>query len=190
MKLILIACLIAFSFSSCYDLEELPAPTISFTAKPNGEGNVTFDVSTTDAETFHWDFGDGNFSDEKFPTHTYENNGIYKVTLSAEGPDGEAMATEQITVNDITGSAVFWLSALRTMEIEVYVDGQYYGKITRVAPTEVFTCGADYAVTANNLSEGAHLFTANELNTASPARWMGVVEISGRKCKSMGLTTK
>lgn len=188
MKIILIAFLIAFSFSSCYDLEEIPEPTISFTAKLNGEGNVTFSVSATDAETFLWDFGDGNFSDEKSPTYTYENNGIYNVTLSEKEKGKESIITGKVTVNDITGSVIFWLSALKTKEIEVTVDGQYYGNITGIYPTSVPTCGAKYSVTVTNLSEGSHTFEARESNTISPKRWMGAVSISGRKCKAMGLT--
>lgn len=188
MKIILIAFLIAFSFSSCYDPEEIPEPTVSFTTKLNGEGNVTFHVSAADTEAFHWDFGDGNFSDEKSPTYTYENNGIYNVTLSAKGKEGESIVTGQVTVHDITGSVIFWLSALKTKEIEVTVDGQYYGNITGVYPTSVPTCGAKYSVTVTNLSEGPHTFEAKESNTISPKRWMGEVSISGRKCKAMGLT--
>lgn len=184
----LIACLIAFSFLSCYDLEDNPGPTISFTAKPNGEGNVTFDVLTANAETFHWDFGDGNFSDEKLPTHTYKNNGIYNVILSAKGKEGESVTTGQVTVNDITGSVVFWMMALKTKDIEVSVDGQYYGKITGSYATDVPICGAQYAVTVTKLSEGPHTFHAVESNTISDFKWTGGISVSAGKCKSVTLT--
>lgn len=188
MKIILIALLIALTFCSCYDLEEIPQQTTSFTTKLNGEGNVTFNVSATNAETFHWDFGDGNFSDEKLPNHTYENNGVYNISLSSKGNGGESIITGQLSVNDITGSAVFWMSALKTKDVEVTLDGQYYGNITGVYPTSAPTCGAKYSVTITNLSEGSHAFEAKESNTISPRRWMGVVTITARKCTSMGLT--
>lgn len=188
MKIVLITFLIAVSFFSCYDLEDIPQHTASFTAKLNGEGNVIFNVTETDVETFHWDFGDGNFSDEKSPAHTYENNDIYNVTLSIKGKGGESILTGQVKVNDITGSIIFWLSASKALKIELTVDGQYYGNITGVYPTSVPACGANDAVTVTNLSEGSHTFEGKELNTVSPRRWIGVVSIKGRKCNAMGLT--
>lgn len=45
--------------------------------------------STLDAQSnkvnFHWDFGDGQTSDEKNPKHVYENTNVYTVTLKIDG---------------------------------------------------------------------------------------------------------
>ena len=55
-----------------------PAPlTVNFT-----------DESTGDITSFLWDFGDGETSIEENPTHTYTDEGIYTVSLSASGPHG------------------------------------------------------------------------------------------------------
>ncbi len=40
------------------------------------------DRSQAIPETWVWDFGDGNFSSEQFPLHTYDAPGTYNVTLS------------------------------------------------------------------------------------------------------------
>lgn len=65
---------------------------------PNAEGcpplTVNFYNNTLDATSFLWDFGDGTFSDELSPTHTYRIAGTYTVTLKAIGPGGENSAQE------------------------------------------------------------------------------------------------
>lgn len=57
------------------------------------------DVDADAIETWHWDFGDGNASDEQNPTHQYPNGGTFDVTLTvtdARGVTGEV--TKQIEV--------------------------------------------------------------------------------------------
>ncbi|HEC75908.1 MAG TPA: PKD domain-containing protein [Thermoplasmatales archaeon] len=43
----------------------------------------------SDIVSWHWDFGDGNTSDERNPKHTYEKAGLYNVTLIIEDESGE-----------------------------------------------------------------------------------------------------
>jgi PKD repeat protein len=67
------------------------APYVFFTA--NGTINSKQVVFTThgsvsDATTFKWDFGDGQTSSEKDPTHTYGAIGTYNVTLTASNSYG------------------------------------------------------------------------------------------------------
>lgn len=40
--------------------------------------------------SWHWNFGDGNSSTERHPTHRYEKSGEFIVTLKVEGPEGKA----------------------------------------------------------------------------------------------------
>ena len=43
---------------------------------------ITFtDLSTYQPDTWHWDFGDGSTSTERYPQHTYDTAGIYNVCL-------------------------------------------------------------------------------------------------------------
>ncbi len=48
---------------------------------------VSFENQSINAETFQWDFGDGNTSDEISPVHRYEDIGDYEVqlTVSSQG---------------------------------------------------------------------------------------------------------
>jgi len=64
-------------------------PNAQFTYSVNGS-TVVFGNQSTNANTYLWDFGDGNFSTLVNPTHTYSDDGIYTVILTASndcGPD-------------------------------------------------------------------------------------------------------
>lgn len=55
--------------------------------------------STGKALTYHWDFGDGESSDEAFPMHTYDEPGEYTVTLTLSGANGEYAKTIEHAVD-------------------------------------------------------------------------------------------
>ena len=70
------------------------SPTPDFTASPN-EGpeplNVQFaDESAGNIDSWQWDFGDGVTSTLQNPAHEYIKEGLYNVTLTVSGKDGEA----------------------------------------------------------------------------------------------------
>ena len=50
---------------------------------------IQFINTSTDATTFHWDFGNGNFSTLKTPSNVYYKTGSYSVKLVAIGEDGK-----------------------------------------------------------------------------------------------------
>lgn len=90
-------------------------PVASFSAT-NRVGNapleVVFSNTSTPASgvTYLWDFGDGETSTEKEPTHVYEMPGEYQVSLTvtnAEGSDTEPSAADYIQVTDQT-----WMTTL------------------------------------------------------------------------------
>jgi len=51
---------------------------------------VSFNNKSFCADTYLWNFGDGNTSTEKSPTHTYEMNGSYQCTLKISNYLGDA----------------------------------------------------------------------------------------------------
>jgi PKD repeat protein len=59
---------------------------------------VTFSNSSTDADSWHWDFGDGHSSIEMNPTHTYRTPGTYRVRLTATGDGGTDRSSRFVTV--------------------------------------------------------------------------------------------
>lgn len=63
---------------------------------------ILFYSTSTGANTYRWNFGDGYFGFEPYMIHTYENGGIYPITLEVESGQGcrdEAHAV--VSIEDI-----------------------------------------------------------------------------------------
>jgi hypothetical protein len=79
------------------------SPTVRFTATPSS-GTAPLDVQFTDSSTgsptsFAWDFGDGATSTAQNPSHTYQDPGVYTVTLTVTTANGQsASGSETVTV--------------------------------------------------------------------------------------------
>ncbi len=58
----------------------------------------TFTNTSTGADTYLWDLGDGNVSEEESPVHTYATNGTYTVCLTAFGDCGEPTYCADIAI--------------------------------------------------------------------------------------------
>lgn len=88
-------------------------PTANFSANVTsgcGSLSVTFtNTSSSNADTFSWDFGDGSStSSDANPIHTYENPGVYTVVLTATNTMGDNVMTKTnyITVGETPGGIV------------------------------------------------------------------------------------
>ncbi len=58
---------------------------------------VNFTNSSVDANTFIWDFGDGNISTNANPSHTYQSPGVYTVSLYAsDGTCGDTLIMDSL----------------------------------------------------------------------------------------------
>ncbi len=84
--------LVVFNNAGCKDsiqkrIRVIPKPNASFTLNSR-KGCVPFSISlnniSTQAQTYEWDFGDGNISTTQNPNHTYTAPGKYKITLTAK----------------------------------------------------------------------------------------------------------
>jgi gliding motility-associated-like protein len=68
-----------------------PEPIASFTA--SGDGcvplEVTFNNNSQYGDSYLWDFGDGNYSNQENPTYTYYEAGEFQVKLTVTGPGGQ-----------------------------------------------------------------------------------------------------
>ena len=53
-----------------------------------GNGELAFDSNAELVDSFVWDFGDGSISNESNPTHIYEQDGQFNVTMKAFGECG------------------------------------------------------------------------------------------------------
>ena len=83
------------------EVENKP-PHADFTYSINNL-TVTFTDSSYDEDgsivSYHWDFGDGNTSNERNPSHAYNQEGTYSVSLTVKDNDGASNAkTVSITL--------------------------------------------------------------------------------------------
>jgi PKD repeat protein len=90
--------IMVISLSSC---EDPILPTADFTFSPAEVEiyqEVTFTNTSSDSDSFAWDFGDGESSTEENPTHVYTTGGTYTVKLIASNIEGSETAIKDITV--------------------------------------------------------------------------------------------
>tara|TARA_B110000046_G_C12996256_1_gene400139 strand:+ start:1060 stop:1944 length:885 start_codon:yes stop_codon:yes gene_type:complete len=91
----IIAAVLSVAFlSNCNKAEELVA---GFTYSAD-ELTVAFSSSSTEADTYAWDFGDGATSTQENPSHTYIAAGTYSVELSVENDEGSDSETQSVIV--------------------------------------------------------------------------------------------
>lgn len=75
------------------------------------EGTVTFENLSTKAQTYSWDFGDGQTSTDEVPTVTYNSNGLFTVTFIAESEcDADTISydltIEGLSINELNNSGL------------------------------------------------------------------------------------
>jgi len=113
-------------------------PTADFTAtseQGSAPLKVTFtDSSSDDITHWHWDFGDGQFSSEPEPEHTYATAGNYTVSLAIMGPGGSDVETKAEYIKVATG-IISWEEAGsyigQHQEVEGIVVSAYYAADTK-----------------------------------------------------------
>jgi len=57
-----------------------------------------------EATTWNWDFGDGTFSSERSPRHTFTSDGPFLVRLSVTGPRGTLHETKRVWLGSVSSS--------------------------------------------------------------------------------------
>ena len=83
--------LLVLLFFSCDDESETSdLPTNAIIHYSVDDKKVAFTALTTNADSYQWDFGDGQTSTEQNPVHQYENPGFYEATLTVSGGTGSA----------------------------------------------------------------------------------------------------
>lgn len=94
--LLFIICMIgATLFQSCEEDTDRPVWPLSATIFHSIDGKqVAFTALTHSAVNWHWEFGDGNTSDEQNPVYVYEEGGYYIATLTAKDKDGNSVSQE------------------------------------------------------------------------------------------------
>ncbi|WP_420316580.1 PKD domain-containing protein [Ekhidna sp.] len=97
------------------------APTGAFSSEAESTNFLEYNFTNEsfNASSFEWNFGDGNTSTEKSPTHTYASAGVYNVVLTATNVSGSVTSSEIIIVSDPAGGATF-AAALQNADFQTY----------------------------------------------------------------------
>lgn len=72
--------------------------TAGFTYTDNGQYNVTFSNTSANADSYLWNFGNGNTSTLENPEFTFQSDGTFPVTLIATNDCGSDTITVNVTV--------------------------------------------------------------------------------------------
>ncbi|MCW9016256.1 MAG: S8 family serine peptidase, partial [Kangiellaceae bacterium] len=78
----------------------VPRALFTYSADSTNRTTVTFTSESTDSDgtivSYSWDFGDGNFSSDQNPTHTYPSGARYTVKLTVTDNDGLSGTSTQL----------------------------------------------------------------------------------------------
>ncbi len=86
----------------CVSPTQAPSPAFTNEVAVPCDGLVAFsDQSENFPSTWLWDFGDGNTSTEQNPTHAFQQNGTYAVSLETCNSLGCETLTQDVTMEDI-----------------------------------------------------------------------------------------
>jgi PKD repeat protein len=80
-------------------------PLAAFSYVPAGLAVDFNDESLKNPTSWHWDFGDGQGSQEQHPQHQYETEGAYEVCLEVRNAYGADTLCKTITVTTVGTSA-------------------------------------------------------------------------------------
>ena len=106
--------IIAVLLQSCY---KDPVANFEYTYVDNlAPADVSFTNLSSDADKFHWDFGDGSVSSDENPEHAFYNWVNPGVTLVAKGRGGENTIVKTIGLTSyyVKNSSSYWLSKIGT----------------------------------------------------------------------------
>jgi len=84
--------------------------------------NVQFENTSTKAETYKWDFGDGKTSTESAPEHRYVLSGKYTVKLVATKGGKESVVMKDIIFEAPEACLLEMETTMGTMTIQLYDD--------------------------------------------------------------------
>mgnify|MGYP000229530641 CR=1 FL=1 len=102
-------CTIGF-YTSCNkddDMDDDTEVKSRFTPVQDANDSFTFSFTneSVNASSYAWDFGDGETSTETSPSHTYDAQGMYTVSMTATGAEGSHTSSEQVNVTDPNAAA-------------------------------------------------------------------------------------
>jgi hypothetical protein len=90
--------LLSMFIVSCSENEKVDLPTSALIHYSVADKKVAFTALAHNADSYLWDFGDGETSSEPNPVHEYEAGGYYTVTLNVTGGTGTASDESNLAI--------------------------------------------------------------------------------------------
>lgn len=164
----------AFDQLSMWDFQQPPAA--SFTVITSSDSNLVYFLPSGLADTYHWDFGDGDTSTLPYPNHVYATDGSFTVTLTTTNCNLEGVHTS-ISDSVLTfcphTPGIFttngWVCQYDTLWADSADAYQWYTGATALPETNQFLAdyaqyqafGFSVATTLNGCTELSEDFSAN-----------------------------
>ncbi|MFW5663714.1 MAG: PKD domain-containing protein [bacterium] len=127
-NLILIFTMTSILFVSCKKDEVEPQFDADFEytgGRRPAPAKVLFKSESGLAETIHWDFGDGNESNERNPNHVYTEGGTYTVIMTATSETGETLQRDRTIT--VWGELEGWTLDFVMADSMAFYDNTYLG---------------------------------------------------------------
>jgi PKD repeat protein len=130
----MLACITGLLITIQFSCQRLPKPRFTYEPMEDPEAGevIQFFNESKRGESYFWEFGDGGVSTLTDPQHSFEQAGIYSVTLTASADQGEAYNTERITIFEPTLLGLIVSdsngSILEGAAVRVYVDEEDWNK--------------------------------------------------------------
>ncbi len=164
-------------------------PTVGFSASNNLPATgeiVSFTNSSENATEYLWNFGDGTTSTEENPTHIYQQEGTYLVTLSAANESGCAITvSEELVVSLVTSTQDQLLAASlnlypnpTTGKLNIELGSNYGQSLTEIRMVDLLgrtvrqltgnqISGNNLEIEMTDLNNGVYhlIFVSNEART-------------------------
>ncbi|NLB64281.1 MAG: PKD domain-containing protein [Fibrobacter sp.] len=87
-----------YSPSGSNSSKSAPIANFTYSGDDLAPAKITFKNTTTNATTYSWDFGDNKTSSSESPSHTFEMDGVYTVTLTAGNSYGVSESSKTINI--------------------------------------------------------------------------------------------
>jgi len=175
---------------ACKEEAVVPKPLAAFSISKSSAGvnePLSFTNTSQNANSFSWDFGDGNTSTDENPTHVYSAAGTFNITLTASGEGGTHTASKSIIISFPNPIASFTLAQ---SPVEVG-DTVYFTNTSQNAnsfswdfgdgntstdenPTHVYTSDGTFIIRLTAEGEGGSHSATQTIEVTAPAfagRW-------------------
>ena len=200
IKSLLLVIIVAMVFTSCQK-----QPTADFTASKTTASineSITFSNNSTDADSYSWEFGDGQTSTSENAIHSYTTTGTYSVKLIAysKNEKKEDDKTSTITVegnetgtftdsrdgktyNTVKIGNQWWMSENLAYQPST---GNYWAHDDNVSYVSTYGYLYDWETACVNCPDGWHLPSDAEWTILTD--YLGGESVAGGKMKETGTT--